>query len=691
MDSAKIYYPEKINEVINKARKQFEIVRKKNICWYNIPAAFDIETSSFYDRDEKRAIMYEWTFGICGYVVIGRTWEQFLKMIKYIIKRMKINPERRLIIYVHNLGYEFQFIRKLFKWGNVFSVETRKPVYAITTDGVEFRCSYILSGYSLGKLADNLQSHKIKKLTGDLDYTLIRHHQTPMTIDEMSYCINDVLIVMYYIDECIEESGNITKIPLTKTGYVREYCRDMCFNEPGLKKSFKRVRYRDHIKNLTLTSDEYSHLKRAFQGGFTHANPFCSNKVMFDVSSFDFTSSYPAVMLSEQFPMSASEYIENIDSKTFIESIKYYCCLFDIELTDVTSSVLYESYISSYRCFRLDGAVINNGRVVSADRLVTTVTEQDFLIMRKFYKWKTIRVGAFRRYKRGYLPRDFCRAILQLYQNKTTLKGVEGMEAEYLKSKEMINSCYGMCVTDIVRDEIIYDDEWSINEPDIDDMIKKYNNNQNRFLFYPWGVWVTAYARRNLFTGIIECAEDYVYSDTDSIKCINAKNHKKYFDDYNSNIINKLYKAMDFHGFDRDLITPETIKGIKKPLGVWDYEGTYSRFKTLGAKRYMTETDGKISLTVAGLNKKITVPYLCDIYDDPFIEFNDDMFIPADFTGKNTHTYLDTEQSGTVTDYTGKEATYHEMSSVHLEKAEYSMSLADEYIDYIISIGEEYL
>ena len=47
--------------------------------------------------------------------------------------------------------------------------------------------------------------------------------------------------------------------------------------------------------------------------------------------------------------------------------------------------------------------------------------------------------------------------------------------------------------------------------------------------------------------------------------------------------------------------------------------------------------------------------------------------------GKNTHTYVDNEICGNVTDYLGNKAVYHEMSFIHLEKAEYNLSLTDEY------------
>ena len=702
----KIYHPNEIKEALAEVRKYFRFAySNKKEKYFNVPAAFDIETSSFFRStgkdNEKVAIMYEWTFGIYGTVMIGRTWKEFEDMIHELSNILDLNDEKRLIVYVHNLSYEFQFIRKHFNWTKVFSIENRKPIYAITDFGIEFRCSYLLSGYSLAKLGDQLRVYKVKKMVGDLDYEKIRHSETPLTDKEIGYCVNDVKVVMAYIAEKIEQDGNIAKIPITKTGYVRQYCRNSCFYEEGKphKKSTKRLKYKELMSSMILSADEYKQLKRAFQGGFTHANALFSGQPETDVTSFDFTSSYPTVMIAEQYPMCSSEMIEITSMKQFHKNLKLYCCLFDIEFIGLRAKVYYENYISQSHCWGIENPVVNNGRIVSADKISMTITEQDYMIISAFYDWDKMRVKNFRRYAKGYLPTDFVKAILTLYQNKTTLKGVEGKEVEYLNSKEMLNSCYGMAVTDIVRPEYVYDTDWEEPvEPESEEAINKYNTSKSRFLFYPWGVWVTAYARRNLFTGIYECGYDYVYSDTDSIKIINADKHIKYIDEYNSKIRQKLYKAMDYHGLNRELIEPETIKGKKKCLGVWDYDGNYSLFKTLGAKRYLVKYSndernpegmrGKINLTVAGLSKQNCVPYLLKKYgeDGIFEAFNNELYIPADYTGKNTHTYIDDEREGEVTDYLGKTCHYDELSSVHLEKADYSLSLSKEYIDYILNV-----
>lgn len=686
-----IYNPEQINEILDTyIANETIITTGKRVEYYNIPCSFDIETTSFYSHGEKQAIMYEWTLGLNGAIIVGRTWEEFMSVYQTIISRLQLYKDRRLIIYIHNAGFEFQFIRKRFRWLNVFALDERKPVYMVTVDGVEFRCSYLLSGYSLAMLGKQLRKYKVEKMSGDLDYSLMRHSRTPLTEKEIGYCVNDVRVVMAYIQECIDRDGDITRIPLTKTGYVRNYCRNCCMYDGSHKNNtWKFLNYRRIMNDLQIDVEEYRQLKRALQGGFTHANAFYSGKTIDNVGSFDFTSSYPAVMVSEQFPMSSAEMIKLNSTEEFKRNLMLYCCLFDVEICGLESVTLFEHPLSLSRCLKAKNYIEDNGRLVECEQLFTTLTEQDYFILKKFYRWKKFKVGNFRRYKKWYLPTDFVKAILKLYGDKTTLKGVEGKEEEYMRSKEMTNSCYGMTVTDICRDEITYADEWGSADANIETALEKYNKSVRRFLFYPWGVWVTAYARKNLFTGIYEFGNDYIYSDTDSVKAVNINNHTKYIAEYNARITAKLERACKYHGIDPAAIRPKTIDGREKPLGIWDFEGVYSRFKTLGAKRYMTEKNGEISITVSGVNKHVAVPYLINKYGKNVFEaFTDGLYIPPEYTGKNTHTYIDYAQDGILTDYTGKSAEYHELSSTHLEAADYSLSLSKAYIDYMKGIRE---
>src|SRR5699024_6532629 len=150
--------------------------------------------------------------------------------------------------------------------------------------------------------------------------------------------------------------------------------------------------------------------------------------------------------------------------------------------------------------------------------------------------------------------------------------------------------------------------------------------------------------------------------------------------------------ATTTHRLPFEMTCPKNSKGVIKQLGVWDDEGIYTRFKTLGAKRYMTEKDGKFSITVSGVNKSAAVPYLEKTYGDKIFEvFDESLYIPAEHTGKLTHTYIDEEHSGYLTDYQGNTAYYYEKSAVHLEQADYTLSLNDAYIKYIVGIKDEEL
>lgn len=253
------------------------VTNNKKISYYNVPAAFDIETSSFYIDGEKKACMYVWQFGILNWVTYGRTWEEFDTFMSVLSTVLQLNEDLRLVVYIHNFAYEFQWMRKRIHWDKLFFLDKRKPVYGIS-GGFEYRCSLKLSGKSLAKVGQDLQKYHIQKRVGDLDYALIRTYKTPLTQEEWGYCEADIRVLLAYIQEKIESDGDITLIPLTNTGYVRNYCRKACF------KRWKR--YKGLMSELILTPEEYSQLKRVFSGGFTHANAHYSRRVVDHVGSF---------------------------------------------------------------------------------------------------------------------------------------------------------------------------------------------------------------------------------------------------------------------------------------------------------------------------------------------------------------------------------------------------------------------
>ena len=689
----------RLNEI--KEKPNFEWAYSHKVHYLNIPCSFDIETTSFYDGLAKKAIMYIWTCNINGTTFYGRTWQQFIDLIRIASEVFECNKfNRRLIIYVHNLEYEFQFMRKWFEWHDIFADEKRSPLYCVTETGIEFRCSYRLSGYSLAKLGDELSTYKTEKMVGDLDYYKLRHSLTPLTDKEFKYCYKDTQVVVCYIQEEIERNeNNIAKIPYTKTGYVRRFCQQRCLASSGKQDNVSRLKgmkYRDVMRSLTLTYDQYKMCKAGFQGGFTHANVNYVNKTLTNVGSIDFTSSYPFTMMAQYFPMSSPREVEVHDLRELNFYLANYCCLFEVQFINIEPLTTNENPISSSRCSYLKDYHLNNGRVINAGILETTITELDFDIFRNFYRWDGIKIGKFLTFYKGYLPTSLVKALVSLYKDKTELKGVEGKETEYLLSKGMLNSAYGMAVTDIVREDLEYHqelfaDEWQVGDETPVSQLNRYNQNPSRFLYYPWGVWVTAHARHNLFRGIREFGSDYVYSDTDSIKAINMDRHMDFIKNYNLHVREQLQAASDFHGIPMEDFEPKTIKGVPKLIGVWDYEGEYDKFKTLGAKRYLVQKDNEIEFTVAGVNKKAIKEYMLETYglDGVFDAFTRSLDIPKGRTGKLTHTYIDQEWTGVLVDYNNVPFTYHEKSSIHMEPAPFKISMLDAFWDYISGIQQK--
>ena len=689
-----------------KIKKTIKGAKEFRTATFELPIAFDIETSSLYydpkslecyrtddftrphritknneriELCEKVAFMYIWQMSIDRTAFYGRTWEEWLEALEEL--RQRLGKKGRIVIYIHNAAYEFQFIRKLFTWKEIFALDNRKPAFAVTSTDIEFRCSYMESGLSLAKISEDLET---KKLVGDLDYKLIRHEETKLSEEELKYCENDVLVLTEYVKKKMAQRGSITNILMTKTAYVREYCRNYCL---------QNYSYKQKIKNLTITEKEYYLNKAAFQGGFAHAS-FLNTGIEFEnVVSHDITSSYPTAMCSELFPASTGKEIELKSKKQFEDLVRKKLCIFEIEIFGLESTTCIEHILSKSRCFVMrDGekvsvcedAVEDNGRLIAASHLITTITNIDYFELQKFYCWKNFRIKNFIYYEPAYLPKRLIECVIHFYKMKTELKDIEGKEVEYAYYKSMLNSIFGMMVMDIIREKFEYHEDWQNSQDEAKTTIEKYNNNRSRFLFYPWGVFLTAYARRNLFKAIIDLKSDYIYSDTDSVKFINSKLHEDFFKKYNEEIDKKIKRCCEHYKINFEDTRPKDIFGKEHSLGHFDKEYDATRFKTIGAKRYMCEIEKKgkreIKTTIAGIGKKSGSDFLSS-FENPFESFNENLEIPADKTNKQICTYIDTgRQYYFITDYQGnKKAIHNPFPSIFMEDASFNLKMSSEY------------
>lgn len=651
-------------------------------------SGFDIEVSSFYEGNKKKACCYSWAFGLGVDFIRGRNLNEFVYLLNKMSNVLELNRKKKLVIYVHNLSYEFQFICKWFNFKKVFAIDNRKVVYAETVNGIIFKCSYILTNLPLSKLSDYISNSDIHKMEGDLNYSLIRNCKTPLTEKEVKYIENDVRVICDYIKFERERNHGIENIPLTRTGFVRRNVREKCLKNPEYVKLMKRLKIND--------LDEYRLLKRAFHGGYTHANFFYTNKKIDNVASFDFCSSYPAVMLAEYYPMGKGVKIRIKNQNQFRYLLKNFCCIFDITIHNLKSKIFYDSFLSASKCWnyvKFDGGnfVINNGRVFEADKICTTLTNVDWETFEKVYTFDAnIEISNFTAYDKDLLPKDFLECLLEYYEKKTVLKGVDDKKIEYLTNKGDLNAFFGMCVTDIIRDNFCYEDSWIKRPADPEKELMKYNQNKNRFLFYPWGVFITAYAQRNMWDMILESGDDHIYSDTDSEKLTNYEQHKDFFDKWSLNNYKKIVENCLLNGLDWEKTCAKDIKGNEHYIGIFDFEECYKSFKTLGAKRYMyTDMGDNIHITVAGVKKKTGQDFLKK-QKDPYKTFTYDLIFPEEATGKQTLTYIDKEIFGKVTDYLGNETPYYEKSYIHMEGCEYDMSFAAQYKEFIERMRREY-
>ncbi len=234
--------------------------------------------------------------------------------------------------------------------------------------------------------------------------------------------------------------------------------------------------------------------------------------------------------------------------------------------------------------------------MLSADFLeLKGITDIDYDILKQDYVWERMEINDLYQARLEYLPDEFRLQIMHYYRLKCTLKNVKGKEYEYMKAKNKLNSSYGMMVTDIASPDIVIEsDEWVEKPVSLTEALDKYYSSHSSFLSYQWGIWVTAYARQALRKAIYACGKNAIYIDTDSIKTdIDISSQ---IDMINADIAKESEDCgMDCH---------VDYAGKRYQLGIFEYEGCYDEFKTLGSKKYVVKKDGEYTVTIAGLNKK---------------------------------------------------------------------------------------
>lgn len=669
-----------------------------------------ISAGTAYNKSEfPFAIPYLYQVYMFGRVLFFRYEAEFQHFIEYLDEELnKIGVT--IVCYIHNLSYEYQFFKSRLPldFETVFALQSRRIGKVCSAKGsIEFRCSYLLSNMSLEKFTENYCGDEFRKDKELIDYEVLRFPWTDLNNETYYYSGMDVITLYHAIDSIINrEKDTIKSVPMTNTGYVRRACRIACLGEntkhyktdEEKKTYFKFRNYRRMFLNCAPTYDQYKMLRDAFRGGNTHANRFKVGSIIENVGSFDFGSSYPAALVCyDGFPM--GKLMDCTNSIQTPEDLTRYAnrywlvvkVLFkDLRLRDPYNTLCpYIPFAKGIREWDLDEnghrkprvGYYDNGRMLKQDGYFTlTFLGCEWDVIRRQYEGEMKVIKAYYT-TAGQLPAALRKTCYEWYKAKTELKNVEGREYEYMKSKNRVNSIYGMMVEQIVKMIMDIDKETgdieqrAPTEEEAQKQIEEFLSPMNRkFLLYQWGVTITAICRVRHMEVIELFDRDFVYGDTDSVKAENIEKHFEAVAEYNRKWI--AYASQ----FDVP-IDAYTVTGERQILGYLDYEKSHfsKYFVTLGAKKYCTvDENGKLEITVAGVPKKIGARLLGDINNfKPGFVFktsdSDDLEVRQNW--KKLLTYRDNLNE--VIEIEGHPVQLK--TCIAMERTQYELSISDEY------------
>lgn len=580
--------------------------KNKGKSYLDIVTAFDIETTRLPDMDQSIMYVWQWCFAD-RYCVLGRTWDDLLLFVEQL---QLAAGKRTLVVFVHNLSYEFHFLRGVldFETKDVFCIKPRKILKA-GIPGIEYRCSYLHSNMSLAEYTAKMQVEHMKLSGEEYDYTKMRYPWTELTEREKEYCCHDVIgLVEAVTAEMKQDGDSLYTFPLTSTGYVR---RDIKHAVRAAIESGE-ISY-TYIQDQYPELELYNQLREGFRGGDVHANRFFAGQVVDKAHSADRSSSYPDIICNCPFPVSPFQTVEGRMShddlmKLILIRHKAVICRAAFTGLRLKRWDWPAPYLSEDKCRNIISSAedsIDNGRILQADYLETTLTDVDLQIIMREYEWSDVVFYDVSYARYGKLPRCIIDETIRYYRLKTELKNVSGRENIYNKAKAKLNSIYGMTAQDPCKVSIEYLQNGYLDKYGFFDLYKESTkktkadilkqNKRRAFVVYQWGCWVTAWARLRLHEAIWEVigqGADFLYCDTDSCKYIGSVE----WTSYNRQRMSDSRKSGAY---------ATDPAGVVHYMGVMEQEKDMPQFATLGAKKYVyTDSSGDLHCTIAGVSKQ---------------------------------------------------------------------------------------
>lgn len=609
-----------LSELGGRYRDDFTIIRrgqrKEKFAYYNFPCSFDIETTTvipgelgYSAKEDAPPVAFPYLFQWCiyGRVIMCRTYEQAMDIFKWVAESFDTDEKKRLVMFDHNLGYEWAFFRDL--WDLIpdesFALDEHHPVTIMLKNGIMLRDSYKMTNMSLENLSKEW-SPKWKKAPEIMDYYQKRTPFTDLDDNTLLYSALDVLSLSASMIPFLRarQEEIWTKCP-TSTSFIRQRLK----KRVGVgehRRTKEQTAYMKRIKNMAMTAQQFNLLQELARGGNTHANREYVSRELSDLCHYDINSSYPKQMVCEpEYPIGSFSDLGDIEIDEFLKVTEEYCtmariCLINPRLRrDVYISV---PYIATAICLGIKGRAnySDNGRYIDgSEQLVISVFGIELQIIIEQYDFDDLIILESYAAPKGYLPdiiRDF---ILELYKDKTELKGIAGREVDYALSKTYINGVYGMAYTNPIRDSYTFEDGVIVKNPEKDLAVEleRFQNSTSYFLPYSWGAMTACLGRLQLQKMIDGCGKSFVYADTDSIFAIHHKKTSRDIDRLNNELMEKYRQCgLNISFYDK--------KGRLQELGALAKGDHVEKFKTFGAKKYVTVEAGILQCTIAGVPKK---------------------------------------------------------------------------------------
>lgn len=564
--------------------------------YLDVTCTFDIETTNT-DTD---GFAYSFQTCIGGAVVVPRYFEEWADIIETLVDKWSITERKRLVIFVHNLGYEYTYLIQMLcdRWGDCKALYTksRKPLYLQFDNGIEFRDSLKLFQKSLARATEGCKHEKLK---GDLDYSVYRTADTPLDDTEFAYCVNDVLGLWEAIERLkAERNYNAATLPMTNTALViKEVNKHLTGDSRTLQK----------MQALELNREQMEIAYKAMAGGDTHGTRWRAGHTYRNCNSYDFKSAHPSQQLLWKFPEGKPMMLPQGQPQAVMDNIISCGMGWIAEIAikglqirpECPDPVISVSKCAGLKCDENK----DNGRVLQADETLLYCDSNDWQRIKEAYTFERVVMHRGFCFRLGYLPDSFRMAIFDKFKIKETMKG----SPEYAFSKICVNTIFGACAQKTIRDEYtaeIGDSidfermSWEINlEKKTPAEIQKSQKGKFPFL---WGLWTASMTRLKLWQLLkIVGWEKVIYWDTDSCKFEGAK--VPAVEQYNKEVAAQCEKR-------GVVVTKPNGKNVYIGIAEDEHpqaEFGYTEFRFLHAKCYAARTcEGVLESTIAGVGKK---------------------------------------------------------------------------------------